>query len=138
MLVLASGYVLLCVGLAKLYVSPFRTSIPKLKNFSRVVLKDGEPIWISPGLQSGRSHARTLYVMSHGLGGGIGHWSLLGDQLVQKGYDVILTEMPAHGDSPDSVCTFGNKESDIIVEATKWADARYKKRPRVLYSLAFL
>ena len=95
-------------------------------------MKDGEPIWISPGLQSGRSHANTLYVMSHGLGGGIGHWSSLGDQLVKKGYDVILTEMPAHGDSPDTVCTFGSKESDIIVDATKWAQAHYERKPRVV------
>jgi len=132
LLVLGSGYLIVCLGLAKLYVSPLRTPPPKLHLFSRVTLADGEPIWVSPGLYSGEPQSKTLFVMSHGLGGGVGHWSDLGNQLVDKGYDVVLTEMCAHGDSPDSTCGFGTKESDIIVEATRWAKSKYNKPPRVV------
>lgn len=131
-LVLSSGYVLVCLGLAKMYVSPVRSDPPKLYNFARTTLESGEPIWVSPGLLSGKPKGTTLYVMSHGLTGNIGHWSGLGGPLVARGYDVILTEMCAHGDSPDSTCGFGTKESDIIVDATKWARSKYQKPPRVI------
>ncbi len=122
----------MCLGLAKLYVSPMRTPPPQLRNFKRVTLADGEPIWISPGLQSGQPRGSALYVMSHGLGGGIGHWSDLGNKLIDKGYDVVLTEMCAHGDSPDNTSGFGTRESGIIVEATRWAREKYAKQPRVV------
>ena len=131
-LTLCSGYLLVCLGLAKLYVSPIRSHPPKLANFKRITMQDGEPIWISPGLQAGIPKSQTLYVMTHGLGGNPGHYSGIAKDLVRRGYDVILTELPAHGDSPDSDCTFGEKESDIIVEATKWAGAKYKQRPRTI------
>src|SRR5690242_10492216 len=127
LLVLCSGYLLVCLSLAKLYVSPFRIPPPQLANFKRIKMADGEPIWISPGLQSGNPHGKTLFVMSHGLGGGVGHYSNVANQLIKTGCDVVLTEMPAHGDSPDANCTFGAKESDIIVDATKWASVKYKK-----------
>jgi pimeloyl-ACP methyl ester carboxylesterase len=132
LLVLSSGYLLVCFGLAKMYVSPFRSKPPAIRYFARTTLSDGEPIWISPGLQSGKPKGTTLYVMSHGLAGNVGHYSEIGNELIAKGYDVILTEMCAHGDSPDKTSTFGEKESDIIVEATKWARAKYGKPPRVV------
>jgi pimeloyl-ACP methyl ester carboxylesterase len=123
---------LLCLGLAKLYVSPLRRPPPKLKLFVRTTLPDNEPIWVSPGLASGKPKGNTLYVMVHGLGGSIGHWAGVGGLLVAKGYEVVLPELPAHGDSPDQYCEFGTKESDIIVEATRWARSRYAKPPRVV------
>jgi len=132
LLILFSGYLLVCLALAKLYVSPLRSHTPALRLFARTTLQDGEPIWISPGLQTGHPKGTTLYVMSHGLGGGIGHYSDLGNELVAKGYDVVLPEMCAHGDSPDKTSGFGTKESDIIVEATRWARAKYAKSPRVV------
>ena len=132
LLILGSGYLLVCIGLAKLYVSPIRTAPPSLSNFKRVLIPGGEPIWISPGLQSDKSTASTLYVMVHGLGGGVGHWSAMGTKLIAKHFDVLLVELPAHGDSPDSCCTFGVKESDVIVEATRWARAKYAKPPKVV------
>jgi pimeloyl-ACP methyl ester carboxylesterase len=131
LIVLGSGYVLVCFGLAKLYVSPLRTPPPSISLFKRVTLPDGEPIWISPDLHS-KPKATTLYVMSHGLGGGVGYWSEIGKRLVAKGYDVVLTELPAHGDSPDDMSGFGTKESDVIVEATRWAQSKYAKRPRTV------
>lgn len=132
LLLLGSSYLLMCFGLAKLYVSPIRSDPPTVRSFSRVVLPSGEPIWVSSGLLDGHPNGKVLYIMSHGLGGDIGHWSQLAKPLVEKGYDVILTEMSAHGDSPDRYCGFGTTESDMIVEATRWADEKYAVRPHTI------
>lgn len=130
--VLFAGYLLLCVGLAKLYVSPYRLAPPKLTSFTRTVLPDGEPVWASPRLLAGKPAGHTLYVMSHGYGGGVGHWSSLGNKLCERGNEVVLTEFPGHGDSPDSVSGFGPHESKIIASATRWARSRYAIPPRVV------
>jgi pimeloyl-ACP methyl ester carboxylesterase len=45
---------------------------------------------------------------------------------------MILTQMSAHGDSTRQYCGFGTSESDLIVEATKWATKKYKDRPRTI------
>jgi dienelactone hydrolase len=130
--VLGCGYLLVCFALAKLYVSPPRQKLPALRLFKRTVLADNEPVWASPGLLAGKPKGHTLYVMVHGYGGGVGHWSDIGSELVVKGHEVVLPELCAHGDSPDACCGFGTKESQIIVDATRWARSRYSTPPRVV------
>lgn len=130
--VLGCGYLLVCLGLAKLYVSPPRTRPPALRLFKRTLLDDKEPIWVSPGLLAGKPKGNTLYVMVHGYGGGVGHWSDLGNELISRGYEVVLPELCAHGDSPDPCCGFGTKESQIIVDTTRWARSKYASPPRVV------
>lgn len=130
--VLFAGYLLLCLGLAKLYVSPYRIPPPPLRSFTKTMLPDGEPVWASPRLLAGKPAGHTLYVMAHGYGGGIGHWSHVGKQLCEKGNEVVLTEFPAHGDSPDSISGFGPHEAQIVEAATRWARSRYPKPPRVV------
>lgn len=130
--VLGCGYLLLCYGLARLYVSPPRTKPPSLRMFKRTVLDDKEPIWVSPGLLAGKPKGHTLYVMVHGYGGGVGHWAEMGNKLIGKGYEVLLPELCAHGDSPDNCCGFGTKESQIIVDATRWARGQYATPPKVV------
>ena len=89
MSVLGCGYLLVCLGLAKLYVSPPRAKPPALRLFKRTLLDDKEPVWVSPGLLAGKPKGNTLYVMVHGYGGGVGHWSELGNELVAKGYNLV-------------------------------------------------
>jgi pimeloyl-ACP methyl ester carboxylesterase len=130
--VLGVGYVSLCFGLAKLYVSPPRSAPPTLSAFRRVTLPSGEPVWISGGLTGEKPKGSTLYVMIHGYRGNIGHFRGLGTTLVEKGNDVMLTELSGHGDSPDARCEFGTKDAETLVEATRWAKSCYAKPPKVV------
>jgi alpha-beta hydrolase superfamily lysophospholipase len=132
LLVLGSGYLLLCFGLAKLYVNPPRSAPPTLKAFKRVTLPSGEPVWVSDGLQAGKPKGKALYILAHGYRGGIAHFNEMGKALIAKGGDVILTELSGHGDSPGASCEFGVKDADVLIEAARWAEARYAKRPRVV------
>lgn len=129
---ISGAYLLACFGLAKLYVSPPRGLPPHPAEFSRIVLPDHEPLWVSPGLSSDKARGKALFVMVHGYRGNVGHFAELGRRLVDQGYEVILTELAGHGDSPDAHCGFGTRESDVVVEATRWGRAKFSKPPRVV------
>lgn len=122
----------MCLGLANLYISPIRRDPPKLKFYKRLSLPSGEPLWASPGLAAGKPKGKTLFVMVHGYGGTVGHYSSIGKALMAKGHDVLLAEMPAHGDSPDGRCGFGPREADLISQETRWARGQYATAPRVV------
>ena len=55
--------------------------------------------------------------MSHGLGGGIGHWSFLADKLVDKGYDVV-------GSSPAEFAAYIKRDSASRARAVKISGAK--------------
>jgi pimeloyl-ACP methyl ester carboxylesterase len=129
---LFGAYIVACWYLAKMYLSPPRERVPSMAAYTRVTDIINPPNWASPHLVAGKQTGDTLYVMVHGYRGTVAHWKEIGEDLMAKHKDVVLIEMPGHGDSPEDACGFGPKESDAVVTATKWALSRYHKRPKVV------
>jgi pimeloyl-ACP methyl ester carboxylesterase len=125
--VFAVVYVGGCYVLARRYVSPAREVAAMPAEWSAVSIENGDfdvPAWTTPGIANGKPAGQVVFVLVHGYGGNRGGWIEAGQALKDLGAEVVIPEMPAHGESPDPQCGFGVKEARCVVEVARWAKSR--------------
>lgn len=125
----AGLYLLLCFVLAYRYVHPSGSTPQRPPNAEEITIAGPYgpiPAWSSPGLETGKPKSETVYVLCHGYGGNRESWAQTMEDLEAKGFEVVVPEMPGHGASTDRTVGFGEKESQVVIAAARWAVQRYE------------
>ena len=108
----AIAYVIFCFYTAFNILNPVRR-IPALpKGFVVWEPVSNVHAWVSPSVAAGR--AKNLFIFSHGLKANRAFFLTTAQELVKRGYDVLLLPMPGHDDNPEQYLGFGPKEAKLI------------------------
>ena len=116
---IALAYVFGCWTAARGYLRPRRNVVvaPAWVQTTTVPTKDGpDPAWIAPGFE----HARVVFVLAHGYGGGRQTWSEMMKEFEVKGWGAVAPCMPGQDASPAPEVGFGKLEAVTIVETVAW------------------
>jgi pimeloyl-ACP methyl ester carboxylesterase len=132
---LALAYCLGVFWLARIYIHPGTSVAPTPKGLTDVSLPLSPysvPLWVSKGLTGKPPKSKTVFILVHGYGGDRSSWKDTAHDLMAKGYEVVLPEMPGHGANPDPTCGFGIKESKIVLATIRWSREQMKDDPKII------
>lgn len=121
--------------LAHCYVHPKVPTPPTPSGLvdDSVITHEGPiPIWTTQSMSERRPECDTVIVMVHGYRGDRSSWKDAAHDLVLKGYEVVIPELPGHGANPDRKCGFVSKEHQVVLQVVAWARSMYSAPPKVV------
>ena len=126
--------VLVCIQLHPQRVIGHQTPEKYDMTYESVEIKSGSLTlsgWFFPSKQDDAP----VVIVVHGLNASKGHFLLPTKMLYSNGFNVLLFDMRAHGNSDGQVISFGINEADDVKSAYDWANAHYPEKP--VYALGY-
>jgi alpha-beta hydrolase superfamily lysophospholipase len=82
-----------------------------------------------------RDHSTRTVVVCHGLGGNKSSQLLLARDLIPAGYNVLVFDFRAHGESAGQITTYGDLERRDVLGAVRWIRATHAEQSETLFGV---
>ncbi|HEY8669131.1 MAG TPA: alpha/beta hydrolase [Tepidisphaeraceae bacterium] len=86
------------------------------------------------GLQRAAAGNRTV-IVCHGLGSNKSNQLILARELVPNGFNALVFDFRAHGESAGQITTFGDKETSDVLGAVRWVRSTHPKESEKIFGV---
>ncbi len=122
--VLVGTYLGACTYLAWHYVHPPRVAPPAVPEGLKEVEIDG-PKYAIPAWTGKGGTQEVVFILAHGIKGARESWTAPAEQLLSRGYSVVIPAMSGHEASRGGQVGFGPTEADELIAVARWARGEY-------------